>query len=247
MRRKLLTMATLVGAALLTSVGVAAATGTIVPKKKAAPVVLCASKKTGLVRASGTGICARGEVRIALPAGARGPQGSTGQGGAKGETGSKGDAGAAGAPGGQGVKGERGPKGETGATGPAGPQGERGPAGPKGDTGAPGAAGAPGPSGTAGIVSRSATQTGTRSMSATVLCDAGKVATGGGYTLTDAHRDPLSLAESHTIVGVNGNAPHIGTAGTPDGWTVSIDAISLDGHNASVLRLTAYVLCASGA
>jgi hypothetical protein len=83
-------------------------------------------------------------------------------------------------------------------------------------------------------------------MSATVLCDPGKVATGGGYTLTDASGDPLSVAESHTVAGVNGNAPHVGAAGVPDGWTASIDAISFDGHHPSVLKLTAYVLCAAG-
>jgi Collagen triple helix repeat (20 copies) len=61
--------------------------------------------------------CARGEAKVALPRGLKGPRGARGATGARGPAGAQGPAGPAGA------------AGATGAAGPAGPQGPQGPPG----------------------------------------------------------------------------------------------------------------------
>ncbi len=72
--------------------------------------------------------CARGEDRVALPRGLKGPRGPRGPAGARGPGGPQGPAGPAGA---------AGARGTTGAAGPAGAQGPQGETGPQGPPGLP--------------------------------------------------------------------------------------------------------------
>jgi hypothetical protein len=82
--------------------------------------------------------------------GAVGPQGAAGESGASGPEGPAGANGAAGPAGARGTDGAHGPAGVAGATGTPGTAGPQGPAGPQGTPGAQGAAGTPGPAGSQG-------------------------------------------------------------------------------------------------
>ncbi|MFI6509358.1 hypothetical protein ACIBCT_17255 [Streptosporangium sp. NPDC050855] len=131
--------------------------------------------------------------------GRTGPQGPKGVDGKDGVQGPKGDTGAQGPKGDDGKDGAQGPKGDTGAQGPKGDDGKDGAQGPKGDTGPQGPKGADGkdgrdgqrgPKGEPGDSAALTTYVNTRNFSlsndgsASVSCDGGDVATGGGYSLT---------------------------------------------------------------
>jgi hypothetical protein len=162
------------------------------------------------------------------PQGPQGPRGLQGERGPAGQQGPKGDTGAA---------GPQGPKGDTGATGPQGPKGQdgkdgsngtpgakgekgdRGPAGqqgPKGDTGATGPKGEKGDPGTGGsvkptVVTLSFDLKGEdRSGEKFVPCGTGKVATGGGYTLTDSSASAQIYESAPMVQGT-----------TPIGWKIA--------------------------
>ncbi|MCC5579920.1 collagen-like protein [Microtetraspora sp. AC03309] len=165
---------------------------------------------------------AKGDKGDTGPAGPQGPKGDTG---ATGPQGPKGEAGQNGTPGAKGDKGEkgdtgpRGLQGEKGATGATGAKGDTGPAGPQGPKGDPGTGGSVAPK----VVAQSFAFGG-HSDSKIVSCPTGKVATGGGYTLSSGSASG-QIYES---------APSPATSGsTPTGWEVS-------GKNATG---TAYAIC----
>src|SRR6266511_918892 len=139
MRLRFLTRIAVLGlAAIFTSVGVAAATGT--DTKQNNQLKVCVNVKSGAVHAAKNNRCARGERTGFVNAkGARGPAG------AQGPAGEPGPAGSAGAQGSQGSQGAKGDKGDTGATGARGAKGDTG------DTGAQGAQGEKGDDGAAGL------------------------------------------------------------------------------------------------
>jgi hypothetical protein len=129
-------------AALVTSVGVAAATGvdiSVTPKKNNAAVRLCLNLKSGTLRqlTAKTKGCRTGERMIVITKGAaqksaaglQGPQGPKGAAGANGANGANGTNGA------QGAEGPQGASGEQGAQGSQGPQGLQGEQGPQGISG----------------------------------------------------------------------------------------------------------------
>ncbi|MFF4775244.1 hypothetical protein ACFY05_20540 [Microtetraspora fusca] len=154
--------------------------------------------------------------------GAKGDTGATGPQGPKGQDGKDGTNGKDGAPGAKGEKGDRGlqgPKGDTGPAGPQGPKGDTGPAGPQGPKGEKGDPGTGGGSVKPTVVTGSF-EFGGQGGSKTVPCPTGKVATGGGFTITSGSASG-QIYES---------AP---SGSTPSGWDVS-------GKNA---KGTAYAIC----
>ena len=118
----------------------------------------------------------------------------------------------------------QGPEGPEGATGPAGPQGPQGPAGPTGPAGADGAlagyeivTGAPvAIAGTDFVVSASAN------------CPVGKVATGGGVSISDPAGGVVMVESRPVALGA--------------GWFVSVANFSEDPNSA-----TPYAVCANAA
>jgi len=150
--------------------------------------------------------------------------------GPAGPPGPKGDTGAAGAP------GPQGPQGAPGAQGPAGPQGPQGLQGPQGNPGAPAAT---------HVVARSTTVTSFHDgQPLEVDCAAGEVATGGGgHVSSDAVDQQL-----YEVGLTGGGSPGVITAsepivtnGIPTGWSVKANRTL----NATLVPLTAWVLCAS--
>lgn len=133
-----------------------------------------------------------------------------------------------------GPEGPQGPEGPTGPQGPVGPQGPQGPAGPQGAdgaTGATGAQGAEGPQGPAGpsalsgyevVTKFEANGLGKTDEIVKVYCPAGKLAVGGGFSVS-----PMvgRVERSHPL-----------TDGT--GWHVYIINLGLNSPSVG-----AYVVC----
>ena len=121
-------------------------------------------------------------------------------------------------------------------TGPQGPKGDTGPQGAKGDTGAPGAT---------HIIARSNTVTTFRDGEPLdVSCNAGEVATGGGGHVSSDAIDQQLFNTGLT----GGGSPGVITASEPimtngvvTGWRVKANRTL----NATLVPLTAWVLCAS--
>lgn len=169
--------------------------------------------------------CGEGQSLITWnQTGPQGPAGVAGPQGPKGDTGPQGLAG---------ISGAQGPKGDTG---PQGPAGVAGPQGPKGDAGSPGAT---------HITARSTTVSSFRDGDPLdVSCNAGEVATGGGGHVSS---DAIDVALFNTGL-TGGGSPGVITASEPivtngvvTGWRVKANR-SL---NATLVPLTAWVLCAS--
>jgi hypothetical protein len=133
----------------------------------------------------------------------------------------------AGTPGPAGPAGIQGPAGAAGARGPEGPRGAAGPAGPRGLQGAQGIQGVPGTSGYQ-IVQASTTSTNTPSQTASAACPAGKLAVGGGATVT-----PSTVAAiTATAAGANGGS-----------WTAT--AVQLPAGVGTAWQLTVQAICAT--
>ncbi|WP_214109944.1 hypothetical protein [Acrocarpospora catenulata] len=164
--------------------------------------------------------------------GPQGPKGDTGAAGATGPAGPAGPAGPQGPKGDKGAPGEDGARGATGATGPQGATGPAGPQGPKGDTGPQGPKGETGPAGTGGSVTPTL-KTANFSFSssgeddATVSCDNGKRAVGGGYDVTN---------NTHKLSKVIASRP----ATNLTGWVVTLEHTSSGSQR---IGGTVYVIC----
>jgi hypothetical protein len=131
------------------------------------------------------------------------------------------------------------PAGATGAPGPTGPQGPEGPQGPTGLTGATGPAGATNVTARRGppVTVPSTGQTTTFE----TQCNAGEVATGGGYTFdSGADRRDVLIVESY---GVDASGDSFGV--TPTGWRVTAININFDPMSATDFALRARVVCAA--
>jgi hypothetical protein len=123
--------------------------------------------------------------------------------------------------------GPQGPQGPAGPRGPEGPPGARGAEGATGARGAEGARGPQGPQGPAGATNVTLRTSQLATGQATVLCNPGEVAVGGGGLSGDGDG---FLVES------------IPTGGSrPTGWTVL--ALHTDGSQAG--GVSAYVICAA--
>jgi hypothetical protein len=128
----------------------------------------------------------------------------------------------------------RGPEGPKGATGPKGSTGPRGATGPKGSKGSKGATGSKGskgdrgPAGATNVTVRTATLSATTASpgSATVTCNDGERATGGGFK---ADSGAITPQESR---------PEPAT-GTPTGWHVVVLSTS------ATANVTVYAVCAA--
>jgi hypothetical protein len=109
-------------------------------------------------------------------------------------------------------------------------QGPQGPQGLKGDVG---------PSGATKLISRlSAFQViaADDSESATVDCNSGEVATGGGLQVTNGTiRDMMAVT----------SRPVLSATDVPTGWTVRATNVDIDGDNVDTIAVRAYVICAS--
>jgi hypothetical protein len=127
------------------------------------------------------------------------------------------------------LAGERGPAGPQGDRGPKGDPGKQGPIGPAGATGEQGPQGSPGLANVEYRVSSGKSVPKNGTVSATVNCNSGKVALGGG-----AANFP-SVGESRIVSSAPG-----GDNGTPTGWTVQV-------HNEEGAAFTtfAWVVCAN--
>jgi hypothetical protein len=131
---------------------------------------------------------------------------------------------------------QAGPQGPKGDTGPQGPAGSTGPQGPKGDPGSPGAA---------HIVARSTTISAFHDGEPLdVSCNTGEVATGGGGHVSSDSIDQQLFNSGLT----GGGSPGVITASEPivtngvvTGWRVKANRTL----NATLVPLTAWVLCAS--
>jgi hypothetical protein len=131
---------------------------------------------------------------------------------------------------------QAGPQGPKGDTGPQGPAGATGPQGPKGDPGAPGAT---------HIIARSTTVSSFRDGEPLeVSCNTGEVATGGGGHVSSDDVDRQLFNAGLT----GGGSPGMITASEPivtngivTGWRIKANRAL----NASLVPLTAWVLCAS--
>jgi hypothetical protein len=175
-----------------------------------------------IVKASGR--CQRGYV--AKHWGLEGPQGATGPAG--GPTGPAGPAGATGATGATGADGATGATGATGvgATGPTGATGLDGPTGPTGATGAAGT----GVSGWEIVEDGGTPSNGNSPKNDSAACPAGKVAVGGGYTVT------FAAAGNDADVSVSASYPSSATT-----WQVN----AAENAPAGNWSLEAYVVCAT--
>ncbi|MFD8532407.1 hypothetical protein ACFV0L_33830, partial [Streptosporangium canum] len=140
-----------------------------------------------------------------------------------------------------GKQGEQGPRGLPGQNGQDGKQGPAGPQGPKGDPGSGGM------KISYGQEYFSFSSDGSKEVS----CGYGKVATGGGYSLSQVKGNVLVSASAPTF-----------SAGKPSGWKVAIDVNSNSngpsasgasevtansgvGHGTTKAEGTVYVICAS--
>jgi hypothetical protein len=129
-----------------------------------------------------------------------------------------------------------GPKGDTGPQGPTGPKGDtgpQGPTGPKGDTGPQGPAG---PTGASGYQLKQASTPIPPGIivAGTFLCDAGKVAVGGGWNVNVeevANFNAHMIRSSPTADGKGWTGAYYNPGGTTP--TVTFYAICLDGPNNS--------------
>jgi hypothetical protein len=132
------------------------------------------------------------------------------------------------------------PRGRRGPAGPIGPEGATGPAGPRGPQGAPGAAGAEGPEGPEGppgedgfaytAVSQDMVFSNLgETVSKTVNCEPGEMATGGGYA-----------GGVEGIVIVTSAPANLDPDGTPTAWNVVAKNNYGDSYG-----FTVYVLCAA--
>ncbi|MFD8654676.1 hypothetical protein ACFY13_18555, partial [Streptomyces mirabilis] len=149
----------------------------------------------------------------------QGFQGDQGNQGFQGNQGPRGYQGFQGNQGNQGFQGDQGNQGFQGNQGPRGYQGFQGNQGNQGDQGFQGNQGS---QGARGPVTTYYRNSGPQMMTATVSCDAGDVATGGGFmTDTGSIRD---------------NFP-IGPVAAPNGWQASTTADNPQ-------NITAYVVCA---
>jgi hypothetical protein len=131
------------------------------------------------------------------------------------------------------------PAGATGAPGPTGPQGPQGPEGPTGPTGATGPAGATNVTARRGppVTIPSTGQTTTFD----TQCNAGEVATGGGYTFdSGTDRRDVLVVESYAI---DASGDSFGV--TPTGWRVTAININFDPMSATDFALRARVICAA--
>lgn len=111
-----------------------------------------------------------------------------------------------------------------------GPQGPQGPQGLKGDVG---------PSGATKVISRLSTFqviAADDSESATVDCNPGEVATGGGILVSNGTiRDMVAVS----------SRPVVSAADVPTGWTVRASNDDFDNDNVDTIEVRAYVICAS--
>lgn len=137
----------------------------------------------------------------------------------------------AGQPGPQGPQGLQGPEGAQGAPGPAGPIGPTGPVGPQGPKGDTGPAG---PSGLSGyqVLYASTTDEPAQFKSKVIWCPAGKLALGGGASISGP-----ALAVLHTSVP---NGDGIGPA-TP-GWFAGAQTVTSSSQG---WTLTVFTICAN--
>lgn len=121
-----------------------------------------------------------------------------------------------------GTPGPAGPQGATGATGERGAEGPRGPEGPRGEQGLQGVQGVPGMSGYE-LVQESTTSMDVPSQTASAACPAGKLAVGGGATVTPS----TAAAITATSAGANG-ASWTATAQQPapgTAWQLTVQAV----------------------
>jgi Collagen triple helix repeat (20 copies) len=134
-----------------------------------------------------------------------------------------------------GPQGPQGPRGPQGATGPRGPEGATGARGAEGATGARGAEGPPGsqgpqgPQGPAGATNVTVRQGPVGVGEATVFCNAGEVAVGGGGFTQDP-AEPTFLASSGPTAPVQAQ-----------GWSVIAGRVG----GAASQAVTAIVVCAA--
>lgn len=168
----------------------------------------CYDGRTGALRVVDSGAsCAKGEY--SLDWNQQGPAGPTGPAGATGATGATGPAGPAG------------PAGATGPAGPAGPAGVAGPMGPQGPGGPAGPAGADGTNGISGyervyaVVPADSSQV----KSQVATCPAGKVALGGGVSVSGAINDVVVFASKP-------DSDETSTADRPNRWYASAQSTS---------------------
>lgn len=108
--------------------------------------------------------------------------------------------------------------------------GPQGPQGPKGDAG---------PSGATNVISRwSPFQViaADGSETATVDCNSGEVATGGGIQVTNG-----TIREMMAVT----SRPVVSATDVPTGWTVRAFNVDSDGDNVDRIDVRAYVICAS--
>jgi hypothetical protein len=137
--------------------------------------------------------------------------------------------GATGATGPAGDKGDKGDKGDTGDTGDTGAASTvAGPAGPAGTPGATGPQGPAGPSGTTGSTVVVGTAVTANNGSATATCAAGKIAVGGGGSISAGSLMVSAPALNGTVATTSGQVPN--------SWK-----ITWSGNNSG----TAYVVCAN--
>jgi Collagen triple helix repeat (20 copies) len=131
-----------------------------------------------------------------------------------------------------GAQGLQGPTGQRGPQGAQGVKGDQGPQGPKGDPGAQGIQGPQGIQGTAGATNVTVRVGPVTFGTATVSCQDGEKAVGGGG---DTEEVDAYLTKS---------APAQGDGETPTGWTAQAASV-----NASLLNeprnVVAYVICAA--
>jgi hypothetical protein len=174
--------------------------------------------------------------------GEQGEQGERGLQGEQGEQGEPGAPGAPGAPGEQGIQGEQGEPGAPGAPGEQGIQGEPGAPGAPGEKGDKGDQGDPGTPATIGltrVVSGSphnrTNADGGDTFADDASCTGGKVAYGGGVSISSSHGDAVAVAVS--------SYPSSSTT-----WSVSAVVVSDPSdfgstNNNDNITVTAYVLC----
>ncbi|MCC6830771.1 MAG: hypothetical protein IT200_05425 [Thermoleophilia bacterium] len=160
------------------------------------------------VRALSKAVAAQGRALAALQTAAATAAAVRGPAGPRGETG---QAGEAGAPGAIGPPGPVGPRGNTGDTGPQGPQGPQGIQGVQGPVGPPG-------DGSASVTLKTATgspmSVASVESEASVNCDPGQRATGGGGIVTDGSKGYVTATW-----------PKLDVSGNPVGWRIKYMAL----------------------
>lgn len=149
------------------------------------------------------------------------------------------------------IRGALGPRGRTGAQGPQGPQGPQGqqgpqgpqgPAGTQGPTGPQGATGPTGPRGAAGATKAVRRSSGWVTIqpdsyaTASVTCNPGEVATGGGLQVSNGQISDMVTWDSR---------PYTGPDGVPIGWIGQSRNLDADGNNSGTIQVRADVVCVS--